>query len=200
MAPACNYTTTWHSRIIPGSTVTSDDANLSLDTLARDLGDLVRAVYGDRPAYELVLVGHSLGGAVVTEAAVRGYVSGTVLGVVVLDVVEGKSMMSVAMSGAPCWMVTWCAATKQRPLMHVQGTALESLAHMDGIVRARPHRFKTTDEAVDWAYVLNAMCVSYYMCTSILLDCMNHNSPQTSASRHGNCGAKHRRCCRYRHN
>ncbi|MBW0511233.1 hypothetical protein O181_050948 [Austropuccinia psidii MF-1] len=73
-------------------------ADLSLLTLANDLVDLLRTMYPNRqqaPAF--VLIGHSMGGAVVTEAcaSIQAQV-GRVLGLVVLDVVEGTAMSSLA--------------------------------------------------------------------------------------------------------
>jgi protein phosphatase methylesterase 1 len=86
---------TWLCLLLPGaSQVESDDnapPDLSLSTLANDLVDLLRTIYPDKtlaPAF--VLVGHSMGGAVVTEACagIQTHV-GKVLGLVILDVVEG---------------------------------------------------------------------------------------------------------------
>jgi len=66
--------------------------NLSLGTLSRDLFDVIRLMqeklgWAELPG--LVLVGHSLGGAVVTDLAMSGKLGDAVLGYAVLDVVEG---------------------------------------------------------------------------------------------------------------
>jgi protein phosphatase methylesterase 1 len=66
--------------------------DMSLATLSADMVDVVRLVqeklgWAQLPA--IVLVGHSLGGAVVTEVAKSGALGDKVLGYAVLDVVEG---------------------------------------------------------------------------------------------------------------
>ncbi|KAA1093901.1 putative carboxyl methyl esterase [Puccinia graminis f. sp. tritici] len=82
------------------SQVESEDSgppDLSLSTLANDLVDLLKTIYPDKtiaPAF--VLVGHSMGGAVVTEACagIQTHV-GKVLGLVILDVVEGSALSAL---------------------------------------------------------------------------------------------------------
>jgi protein phosphatase methylesterase 1 len=66
--------------------------DLSLETLSNDLTDVIRlaqAKLGWEELPPLVLVGHSLGGAVVTDVAKRGVFGDKVLAYAVLDVVEG---------------------------------------------------------------------------------------------------------------
>ncbi|POY69953.1 A/B superfamily hydrolase [Rhodotorula taiwanensis] len=68
--------------------------DMSLGSLADDLVRLLKAVYPDRSeAPAIVLVGHSMGGAVVSEASnrIQQEVT-TVTGVVVIDVVEGTAL------------------------------------------------------------------------------------------------------------
>ena len=70
-----------------------EESDWSLETLSDDLVSVVemtRGRMGWSEIPELVLVGHSLGGAVVTEVAVQGRLGGKVLGYAVLDVVEGQ--------------------------------------------------------------------------------------------------------------
>lgn len=64
-----------------------------LETLSRDLVFVVREAqakmrWQDMP--DLVLVGHSLGGAVITDVAKNGELGNKVLAHAVLDVVEGR--------------------------------------------------------------------------------------------------------------
>ncbi|RKO86130.1 Alpha/Beta hydrolase protein, partial [Blyttiomyces helicus] len=68
-----------------------DNANLSLERLSADLVALIDALYPEKPA-EIFLIGHSMGGAVVVDAAqtMKG-----LTGVAVLDVVEGTAMDSL---------------------------------------------------------------------------------------------------------
>ncbi|CAO3569692.1 unnamed protein product [Mortierella alpina] len=77
-----------------GETVSGDENNMSLDRLARDLKNVVHAVYGEQPP-DIVLVGHSMGGAVVSEAASRGMIP-NLIGVAVLDIVEGVAIETLA--------------------------------------------------------------------------------------------------------
>ncbi|KAI9866556.1 MAG: Protein phosphatase methylesterase 1 [Trichoglossum hirsutum] len=69
--------------------------DLSLETLSNDLTDVIRlaqAKLGWEELPPLVLVGHSLGGAVVTDVAKRGVFRDKVLAYAVLDVVEGSAI------------------------------------------------------------------------------------------------------------
>ena len=73
--------------------------DLSLETLSQDLSDVIRMIQTQMAWPELpdlVFIGHSLGGAVVTNVAMNGNFGNAVLGYAVLDVVEGmisKEMM-----------------------------------------------------------------------------------------------------------
>lgn len=78
-----------------GETTTSNDQDLSLATLSQDfvnMINLVKEARGWSKIPDLVLVGHSLGGAVVVDAAKGGLLGDSVLGYAVLDVVEGSAM------------------------------------------------------------------------------------------------------------
>lgn len=75
----------------------ADDGKLdmSLERLADDLEaiiDLLKKESEWEQLPSIVLVGHSLGGAVVTEVAMRGKYGRKMLGVAVLDVVEGSAV------------------------------------------------------------------------------------------------------------
>ncbi|KAI5305965.1 Transcription initiation factor TFIID subunit 5 [Ascosphaera pollenicola] len=77
--------------------------DLCLDTLSRDLISVVkltqqRMYWDDLP--DIVLVGHSLGGAVVTDVAKKGELGQSVLAYTVLDVVEGSAMEALQSMGA----------------------------------------------------------------------------------------------------
>lgn len=80
-----------------GSTTTYGDAplDLSLETLRIDLLSAIeqtQAQMGWKELPSIVLVGHSLGGAVVTDLAKSFALGNSVLGYAVLDVVEGSAM------------------------------------------------------------------------------------------------------------
>ncbi|PYI00905.1 protein phosphatase methylesterase [Aspergillus sclerotiicarbonarius CBS 121057] len=71
------------------------ELDLSLDTLNRDLVFVVRETQtrmGWESLPDLILVGHSLGGAVITDVARKGELGSKVLAYAVLDVVEGSAM------------------------------------------------------------------------------------------------------------
>jgi protein phosphatase methylesterase 1 len=68
------------------------ELDLRLETLARDLVTVVlqtQSKMGWESLPDLILVGHSLGGAVVTDVAKSRALGSKVLGYAVLDVVEG---------------------------------------------------------------------------------------------------------------
>lgn len=73
--------------------VNSDvEVDLRLDTLSRDLVFVVQETQkkmGWETLPDLVLIGHSLGGAVVVDAAKKGDLGAKLLAYAVLDVVEG---------------------------------------------------------------------------------------------------------------
>ncbi|KAK2626716.1 hypothetical protein QTJ16_003891 [Diplocarpon rosae] len=69
--------------------------DLSLSTLSADLITVIektKAQMGWKQLPPLVLVGHSLGGAVVTDVAKSGELGDAILGYAVLDVVEGSAI------------------------------------------------------------------------------------------------------------
>lgn len=68
------------------------DLDLSLEILSQDLLDVISMTQTQMAWPELpglVLIGHSLGGAVVTNVAMKGKLGNAILGYAVLDVVEG---------------------------------------------------------------------------------------------------------------
>lgn len=71
--------------------------DLKLDTLSNDMAHVIRetkARMNWSPGPDLVLVGHSLGGAVVTDVAKNQDVGMKIVGFAVLDVVEGTLALS----------------------------------------------------------------------------------------------------------
>ncbi|KAF3920893.1 hypothetical protein ABW21_db0207370 [Orbilia brochopaga] len=78
-----------------GGTHTDNDQDFRLSTLSDDLYDALTAAQ-EHLRWEtlphIVLVGHSLGGAVVTDVAKRGLLGDKLLAYAVLDVVEGSAM------------------------------------------------------------------------------------------------------------
>ncbi|KAJ8882960.1 hypothetical protein PR048_014799 [Dryococelus australis] len=77
-----------------GDTVTSNDTDLSAETMARDVGAIVEAVYqSDLPP--IVLIGHSMGGAIAVHTASAELIP-SLIGLAVIDVVEGTAMDALA--------------------------------------------------------------------------------------------------------
>jgi len=77
-----------------GSTHTTNDDDLSSATLAGDICDVLQALWGDDPPY-IVLMGHSMGGAIAVHTAITQRLS-TLAGIVVIDVVEGTAMEALS--------------------------------------------------------------------------------------------------------
>ncbi|CAH0517430.1 unnamed protein product [Peronospora belbahrii] len=111
-----------------GQTRTSDDTNLSMDTLVQDTLHVIEHVLppmamkmdGETELQnpQTILVGHSLGGALGVRVAATGEVK-SLVGVMVIDVVEG--------------------------------TAMASLKHMGDILNKRPSHFRSYEDAIHWA-------------------------------------------------
>ncbi|KAI9597343.1 Alpha/Beta hydrolase protein [Syncephalis fuscata] len=81
-----------------GDTYTKNDTLLSLSQLTEDLALIVRNVHTNTKQ-SMVLIGHSMGGAVVADAVSRKLIT-NLTGVVVLDVVEGSAIESLAYMSA----------------------------------------------------------------------------------------------------
>ncbi|PLN77910.1 protein phosphatase methylesterase [Aspergillus taichungensis] len=73
-----------------------DNMDLRLETLSRDLVFVIRETHArmhwDDKSPDMVLVGHSLGGAVITDVARGGELGTKLLAYAVLDVVEGSAL------------------------------------------------------------------------------------------------------------
>jgi protein phosphatase methylesterase 1 len=84
-----------YTAITTESRTSEDVLDLSLETLSADFVTVIRetkAAMSWPSMPSLVLIGHSLGGAVVTDVAKSGKLGDSVLGCVVLDVVEGSAI------------------------------------------------------------------------------------------------------------
>ncbi|KAG2217120.1 hypothetical protein INT45_009337 [Circinella minor] len=79
-----------------GDTHTSNDNDFSLETMSQDLIQVIQELYKETDKKpDLILVGHSMGGSVVVDVACKKQLS-NVVGVCVLDVVEGSAMDALA--------------------------------------------------------------------------------------------------------
>uniref|UniRef100_A0A1E1XB54 Protein phosphatase methylesterase 1 n=1 Tax=Amblyomma aureolatum TaxID=187763 RepID=A0A1E1XB54_9ACAR len=107
-----------------GETMTSDETDLSADTLSNDVGNVYHAMYPDG-SYQpsVVLIGHSMGGAVAVHAASKGVIP-NLIGLIVIDVVEGTALealqsMQSFLRGRPAsfrsleYAIEWCVRSGQ---------------------------------------------------------------------------------------
>lgn len=76
-----------------GKTSTTNDLDLSIDTLCDDVLAVLKTMYGDSPP-AIILVGHSMGGSVAVHVAARKIIR-SVAALVVVDVVEGTAIASL---------------------------------------------------------------------------------------------------------
>ncbi|SDA06161.1 BZ3501_MvSof-1269-A2-R1_Chr10-1g02273 [Microbotryum saponariae] len=94
----------WSFLCASGKTKASAE-DMSLERLVQDLIDLLKQMFktadSSSPPPNFILVGHSMGGAVVSTACNRIQAEiGTVIGVVVIDVVEGTAIDALASMGS----------------------------------------------------------------------------------------------------
>ena len=112
-----------------GDTETSDDNNLSIETLVDDITAIWCSIFegfnDSGKETRLVLVGHSAGGAIAVRTALKESISHYLAGLIVIDVVEG--------------------------------TAMQSLDKMLFVLAQRPTAFETVEKAVEWA-IESGMC------------------------------------------
>ncbi|ETS87378.1 Protein phosphatase methylesterase 1 [Pestalotiopsis fici W106-1] len=84
-----------HGQTVVPPAAAADELDLSLTTLSNDLLAVIletKAAMHWQELPPMILVGHSLGGAVVTELAKSGALGNSLLGYAVLDVVEGSAI------------------------------------------------------------------------------------------------------------
>ncbi|XP_068917137.1 protein phosphatase methylesterase 1-like isoform X4 [Tenebrio molitor] len=71
-----------------GNTKSNDDSDLSLDTLAEDVVEVLNKLFGDSEP-PVILVGHSMGGAIAVQCS---HLIKSAVGLCVIDVVEGTAL------------------------------------------------------------------------------------------------------------
>lgn len=105
-----------------GDTVTTNEEDLSAETMARDVGDIIRTLYGSDPP-PVILIGHSMGGAIAVHTASANYIP-SLIGLAVIDVVEGTALDALAsmqsfLRGRPTHFkslehaIEWCVRSGQ---------------------------------------------------------------------------------------
>ena len=125
----------------PDGGLESSDHDLSLETLSDDLKfvlDETQQTLGWPNLPDIVLVGHSLGGAVITEVAKRGLVGSSLLGYAVLDVVEGKVYQNES--------TRVCNTGSD----FSPGSALDALQSMETYLSTRPPGFTSIASGIEW--------------------------------------------------
>ncbi|KAJ6633095.1 Protein phosphatase methylesterase 1 [Pseudolycoriella hygida] len=80
-----------------GDTQTINEDDLSAETLAADVSNVLHAMYPEN-APQIMIVGHSMGGAICVHISHLRLIP-TLLGCVVIDVVEGTAMEALASQG-----------------------------------------------------------------------------------------------------
>nr|XP_033803839.1 protein phosphatase methylesterase 1 isoform X2 [Geotrypetes seraphini] len=73
-----------------GETKVRNTEDLSAGTMAKDVGNVMEALYGDLPP-PIMLIGHSMGGAIAVHTAAANLLP-SLLGLCMIDVVEGTAM------------------------------------------------------------------------------------------------------------
>lgn len=77
-----------------GDSITDDDNDLSAETLATDVGKIMKKMYPEE-CPPILLIGHSMGGAIAVHVGSLDLLP-TLVGVTVIDVVEGTAMEALA--------------------------------------------------------------------------------------------------------
>ncbi|EEC03411.1 protein phosphatase methylesterase 1 isoform, putative [Ixodes scapularis] len=111
-----------------GETMTTNDNDLSAETLSRDIGAVYSAMYPDDSNQPpVVLVGHSMGGAVAVHAGYTNVIP-NLIGLIVIDVVEGY-IASKAMH------TSFCAGTWHATVLSSDANGISRCSVRSGQVR-----------------------------------------------------------------
>lgn len=122
-----------------GDTRTQDEevSNYSIDALCSDLQHVINTLFPD-PSTQLILIGHSMGGAVAIHFCSR--------------VPSLSGPRSVSTPPVTCSIT--CSIVGLIVMDVVEGTALQALPFMKALIQKRPTSFTSPEEAIHWAYVI----------------------------------------------
>ncbi|KAK2592872.1 Protein phosphatase methylesterase 1 [Conoideocrella luteorostrata] len=137
----------------------SSELDLRLATLSADLYLMIQSTkeqMGWRELPSIMLVGHSLGGAVVTDLAYSGRLGTSLLGYAVFDVVEGSAMdalqsMQTYLSTRPVGFTSVENAID----WHVRSRTIRNSVSARTSVQALLRRVETTDASRPWRWRTN---------------------------------------------
>ncbi|XP_037868054.1 protein phosphatase methylesterase 1 isoform X1 [Bombyx mori] len=127
-----------------GETKANDSDDLSAETLVKDVEQVLHKLYGDSLP-PIILVGHSMGGAIAVRTALLPTLEPFVQGIAVIDVVEG---IPPNCTGAAWWSMLHSSGYEERQLP--ESTAMDALASMQSFLRGRPTHFKSIEHAIEW--------------------------------------------------
>jgi protein phosphatase methylesterase 1 len=77
-----------------GNTKTNDDDDLSAETMATDIANVIGKLYEKQIMPKIVILGHSMGGAIAVHIGHKQLLP-SLYGIVVIDVVEGTALESL---------------------------------------------------------------------------------------------------------
>lgn len=119
-----------------GDTKTQADDRMDIDTLVDDVVQVIHAAHracGFQRTPKLILVGHSMGGAIAIKCSTRCLESlPTLAGFVIIDVVEG--------------------------------TAKDALPLMMSVIKTRPNKFSSMQNAIEWSFRSGMAEISLLAC------------------------------------
>lgn len=104
-----------------GSSKVENDDELDVDHFVSDISRILLKLYSEDDMPEIILMGHSMGGAIAihyTDRCKEETINSRIVGLIVIDVVEG--------------------------------TAKDALSQMQQVLRSRPGGFKSVDYAIEW--------------------------------------------------
>lgn len=164
-----------------GRTCTSDDGDLSLDRLVKDLSAIASKIGEMHGEQRLILIGHSMGGAVVCRAAQQNAVP-SLAGMIVIDaleqmVVEGMEWAREESAQRPesfaseAEAVAWAVSSRMvltkksalisvPPMLHFDGTALRFIMDLNASVGFWEEWFRGASKAFVQAKIPRMLVVA----------------------------------------